>query len=110
MLLTHSLPFHAAKRIFLKRRHRAIEVLISAQHWTPRLSCWHHYSTDKNATALPRDARVVIAGGGIVGCSVAYHLAKAGWKDVVLLEQGRSVLCADDRDVLSTISHSKTSL
>lgn len=37
----------------------------------------------------PRQARVVIVGGGIVGCSVAYHLAKAGWKDVVLLEQGR---------------------
>ncbi len=28
-------------------------------------------------------------GGGIVGCSVAYHLAKKGWKDVVVLEQGR---------------------
>ncbi|XP_035679828.1 pyruvate dehydrogenase phosphatase regulatory subunit, mitochondrial-like [Branchiostoma floridae] len=39
---------------------------------------------------LPSEARVVIAGGGIVGCSVAYHLAKAGWTDVVLLEQGRS--------------------
>ena len=37
----------------------------------------------------PPQARVVIVGGGIVGCSVAYHLAKAGWKDVVLLEQGR---------------------
>lgn len=37
----------------------------------------------------PPSARVVIVGGGIVGCSVAYHLAKAGWKDVVLLEQGR---------------------
>lgn len=37
----------------------------------------------------PASARVVIVGGGIVGCSVAYHLARAGWKDVVLLEQGR---------------------
>ncbi len=32
---------------------------------------------------------MVIVGGGIVGCSVAYHLAKAGWQDVLLLEQGR---------------------
>lgn len=40
-------------------------------------------------SAPPRSARVVIVGGGIVGCSVAYHLAKAGWKNVVLLEQGR---------------------
>src|ERR687898_330354 len=32
--------------------------------------------------ALPSQARVVIIGGGIAGCSVAYHLAKLGWKDV----------------------------
>ena len=38
---------------------------------------------------LPTQARVVIIGGGIMGCSTAYHLAKNGWKDVVLLEQGR---------------------
>ncbi len=36
---------------------------------------------------LPKHARVVIIGGGIIGCSVAYHLAKLGWKDVVLLER-----------------------
>ncbi|NIY76215.1 FAD-dependent oxidoreductase [Thalassospira sp. HF15] len=32
-------------------------------------------------------ARVVIIGGGVIGCSVAYHLTKLGWKDVVLLER-----------------------
>ncbi|WP_413875207.1 GcvT family protein [Albidovulum sp.] len=36
---------------------------------------------------LPQSARVVIIGGGISGCSVAYHLAKLGWKDIVLLER-----------------------
>ncbi|MBE9476697.1 MAG: FAD-dependent oxidoreductase, partial [Proteobacteria bacterium] len=36
---------------------------------------------------LPKHARVVIIGGGVIGCSVAYHLAKLGWKDVVLLER-----------------------
>ena len=36
---------------------------------------------------LPSKARVVIIGGGVVGCSVAYHLTKLGWKDVVLLER-----------------------
>ena len=41
------------------------------------------------AAAFPTQARVVIVGGGIMGCSTAYHLAKLGWKDVVLLEQGR---------------------
>jgi glycine cleavage system T protein len=37
----------------------------------------------------PAHARVVIIGGGIVGCSTAYHLAKLGWSDVTLLEQGQ---------------------
>uniref|UniRef100_UPI003B5246DB GcvT family protein n=1 Tax=Roseovarius indicus TaxID=540747 RepID=UPI003B5246DB len=36
---------------------------------------------------LPDKARVVIVGGGVIGCSVAYHLTKLGWKDVVLLER-----------------------
>src|SRR4051794_37930962 len=38
---------------------------------------------------FPDRARGVIIGGGVVGCSVAYHLTKLGWRDVVLLEQGR---------------------
>lgn len=38
---------------------------------------------------LPKHARVVIVGGGIIGTSVAYHLAHAGWTDVVLLERDR---------------------
>ncbi|MCK4901569.1 MAG: FAD-binding oxidoreductase, partial [Anaerolineales bacterium] len=37
--------------------------------------------------SLPSHAQVVIVGGGVAGCSVAYHLTKLGWKDVVLLEQ-----------------------
>ena len=37
--------------------------------------------------ALPRQARAVIIGGGVSGCSVAYHLSKLGWKDIVLLER-----------------------
>lgn len=37
--------------------------------------------------ALPSHARVVIIGGGIIGCSVAYHLARQGWKDIMLLER-----------------------
>ena len=32
-------------------------------------------------------ARVVIIGGGVVGCSVLFHLARAGWKDLVLIER-----------------------
>ncbi|HEX5794921.1 MAG TPA: FAD-dependent oxidoreductase, partial [Geminicoccaceae bacterium] len=33
------------------------------------------------------EARVVVIGGGVVGCSVLYHLTKLGWRDVVLLER-----------------------
>ncbi|MDC0162302.1 FAD-dependent oxidoreductase [Paracoccaceae bacterium] len=38
-------------------------------------------------TDVPKKARAVIIGGGIIGCSVAYHLTKLGWKDVLLLER-----------------------
>jgi 4-methylaminobutanoate oxidase (formaldehyde-forming) len=38
---------------------------------------------------LPSSAKIIIVGGGIVGCSVAYHLGKMGLTDVLLLEQGK---------------------
>ena len=37
---------------------------------------------------LSKQARAVIIGAGIAGCSVAYHLAKLGWRDIVVVEQG----------------------
>lgn len=40
-----------------------------------------------DCAALPSRARVVIVGGGVMGCALAYHLAKGGWQDVVLLEK-----------------------
>ncbi|QGY00059.1 FAD-dependent oxidoreductase [Roseovarius faecimaris] len=39
------------------------------------------------AKQLPSHAKVVVIGGGVVGCSILFHLAKFGWKDVVLLER-----------------------
>jgi dimethylglycine dehydrogenase len=42
---------------------------------------------DSNAKSLPSHAKVVVIGGGVVGCSILFHLAKFGWKDVVLLER-----------------------
>ena len=38
-------------------------------------------------TIIQDKAKVVIIGGGVIGCSVAYHLSKLGWSDVVLLER-----------------------
>src|SRR5499425_2027577 len=42
-----------------------------------------------SAGGIPGHARVVVVGGGIIGTSVAYHLALMGWKDIVLLERDR---------------------
>src|SRR2546430_14084368 len=44
------------------------------------------------ASALPSHAQVVVIGGGIAGCSVAYHLTKLDWRDVLLLER-RDISC-----------------
>lgn len=43
--------------------------------------------SSQKSSALPSQAQVVIIGGGVIGCSIAYHLTKLGWKDVVLLEK-----------------------
>ena len=49
-------------------------------------------------TSLPSHARVVIIGGGVVGCSVAYHLAELGWIDIVVLLERKN---SDLRDNLA---------
>lgn len=47
----------------------------------------------KNIVLPPRDARVVICGGGVMGASVAYYLGKLGWgSETVLIEQNRYIL------------------
>src|SRR6476659_1335165 len=45
--------------------------------------------TSPGTTAVPDRARVVVVGGGVIGASVAYHLAHMGCPDVVLLERDR---------------------
>ena len=40
-------------------------------------------------STFPTQARVVVVGGGIMGCSTAYHLTQLGWRDVLLLEQAK---------------------
>ena len=40
-------------------------------------------------TALPKHARAIIIGGGIIGCSTAYHLARLGWRGIIVLERAK---------------------
>ena len=44
-------------------------------------------SENPSNSTLPSHAQVVIIGGGVVGCSILFHLAKFGWKDTILLER-----------------------
>ena len=44
-------------------------------------------SNIRNGKNYPSSTKVVVVGGGVIGCSVAYHLAKFGWKDTILLER-----------------------
>jgi len=46
--------------------------------------------TEPSTPGLPSRAQVVVVGGGVIGCSVAYHLTKQGWRDVVLLNRAGS--------------------
>ena len=48
---------------------------------------WVRSPPMSNVVELPQRARVVVIGGGVIGCSVAYHLGHMGWRDVVLLER-----------------------
>src|SRR5690349_23199241 len=41
-----------------------------------------------DSSALPASARAVVVGAGIVGNSLAYHLARLGWRDLVLIDKG----------------------
>ena len=47
------------------------------------------------STDLPASAEIVIIGGGVVGCSVAYHLTQMGKRDVVLARAGAALLRHD---------------
>jgi hypothetical protein len=45
---------------------------------------------DEAAVLLPREAKVVVCGGGVMGAAVAYHLAELGWgPQTVLIDKGR---------------------
>lgn len=75
------------------------------QNWSPARS--GASAAEAHSVSLPAQTQVVICGGGIMGTSVAYHLSKMGWKDIVLLEQGRLAagstrFCAG---ILSTARH-----
>ena len=57
--------------------------------------------------SFPTTARVVIVGGGVMGCGLAYHLAHEGWSDVVLLEKAE--LTSARHGMRGQITHSTSS-
>ena len=63
--------------------------MLRLKHFRHLHSPYQRYVSGHHVKRLPDRAKAVICGGGVVGCSVAYHLAKIGIKDVILLEQGR---------------------
>lgn len=80
-----------SKRVFLPQSGQFLHGRpgrYNAVLWEGSRRCYSQ-SSEETLPSLPKSARVVISGGGVVGTSVAYHLAKAGWTDVVLLEQGQ---------------------
>ena len=59
-------------------------------------------------TDLPEKVRAVIVGGGVSGCSVAYHLARLGWRDVVLLER-KQLTCGTTWHAAGLVGQLRTS-
>ena len=58
---------------------------------------------------LPAQTQVVIIGGGVIGCSVAYHLTKLGWTDVVLLER-KELTCGTTWHAAGPVSYTHLTL
>ena len=88
-------------------------LLTQSSHHLTRLACRYPLSSlsvyhrsyrrsirTEHQDTLPQGATVVICGGGIAGLSAAYHLAKLGLNDVVLLEQGRFVNLHKKKSIL----------
>lgn len=61
------------------------------------------------AIDLPSRARVVIVGGGVIGTSIAYHLTKIGWQDVVLLER-KQLTCGTTWHAAGLVGQLRTSI
>ena len=57
---------------------------------------------------LPNQAKIVVVGGGVVGTSVLYHLAKLGWEDIVLLER-RELGCGTTWHAAGLVGQLRTS-
>ena len=99
-LESHRIVEPTAEAVAVLRANRVEQIRIDSVH-RPIQPCQvdspssvsHDASTrvdpELTGSSLPQRARVVIVGGGVIGCSVAYHLAHMGWTDVVLLERNR---------------------
>lgn len=76
------------QRVHLKTSTSSFRRLISLKSSAVDRS--NQDSTQPEITYPPRNARVVVCGGGVMGASVAYHIGKLGWgTDTVLIDQNR---------------------
>lgn len=82
----HNLVSRAGSKCISANRHKILKLPANFIHQLRPLS-----NGNLPKEELPQEAQVVIAGGGIIGCSLAYHLAEAGITNVLLLEKGRLV-------------------
>lgn len=99
-LLDNQTKFYrgATATLWAVGRHRALDtrrftrlkhLFFSTTSETEEISNIANHHVGFEEEKLPPHARVVVCGGGLLGSSVAYHLALAGWTDIILLDQGR---------------------
>ena len=74
----------SSTNILVRRRNYIYSSRVSSTPTTTR-----SFSSSSSSSVLPSHAQVVVIGGGIIGNSILYHLAKGGWKDVILLERDK---------------------
>lgn len=81
--------------MILPRRYLASNILNSVEKYSqffPSVFDIHKKKFSNSNNVLPQSIRVVICGGGVMGASVAYHLAVLGWgHETVLIEKNRFV-------------------
>lgn len=87
--------FIDGQALFKKKAYARLSLIVRRlvsydQHESPTVPHNNHSTPNLNLTdRLPSSCQILIAGGGIIGQSIAYHLTQMGVKDVVLIEKAK---------------------